>query len=79
MNPLMKIEGTRIRGGNQIPAISSVARDIFDTPTAFRVKSLSPNCSNSLKTLSSLNVQTYATDSPTVTCKIFIRSSIFLN
>ena len=62
------IEGIWTKDECQIPVISNVANAILDAPTKLRVKSLNPNCLNSLTTLSNLKIQTYATDRPKVIC-----------
>lgn len=58
MNKPMIIAGTAIRVGNQIPAAIKVATEIFAAPTKVLVKSLSPNCLNSLMITSYLKIQT---------------------
>ena len=78
INIPIRIDGIRTNEGYQIPTTSNVDKDIFVAPTIFRVKSLSPNCSNSFKTLWNLKVQTYATDIATVICDKLIKYSIFV-
>lgn len=56
-NPI-RIAGIATKAGNQIPATKSVARETFAAPTNVRVRSLSPNCLNSLIITSYLKIQT---------------------
>ena len=56
-NPI-RMEGIAINEGYQIPTINKVAREILDAPTNVRIKSLSPNCLNSLITTSYRKIQT---------------------
>ena len=56
-NPIIMAE-IPIKVGNQIPATSKVATEIFAAPTKVRVKSLNPNCLNSLMITSYLKIQT---------------------
>ena len=72
----MRTDGMRTNEGYHTPTTSKVAKDIFVAPTKFRVKSLNPNCWNSLMTLWNLNVQTYNTDIARMICDKCIKFSI---
>jgi len=50
--------GIGINEEYQIPAINKVANETLDAPTKVRVKSLSPNCLNSLIITSYRKIQT---------------------
>ncbi len=56
-NPI-SIAGIATKVGNQIPATIKVATEIFAAPTKVLVKSLNPNCLNSLIITSYLKIQT---------------------
>ena len=56
-NPI-KIAGIATKVGNQIPATSKVAKETFAAPTKVLVRSLNPNCLNSLMITSYLKIQT---------------------
>lgn len=51
INSPISMAGTSTNLGYHIPVMSKVAKEFFVAPTKFRVKSLSPNCLNSLMTL----------------------------
>lgn len=56
------IAGIRTKDECQIPTISKAESDVFDAPTAFLVRSLNPNCLNSVITLWYLKIHTKYTD-----------------
>ena len=58
MNNPISIAGIATKPGHQIPATSNVAKETLTAPTNVRVRSLSPNCLNSLIITSYLNIQT---------------------
>ena len=64
----MNIDGISTKDGYQTPAINNVAKAILDAPTKLLIKSLKPNCLNSLMILSNLNIHTNNTEIPTINC-----------
>jgi hypothetical protein len=52
------MDGIEINVGYHIPTINKVASEILDAPTNVRIKSLSPNCLNSLMITSYRKIQT---------------------
>ena len=58
MSRPIRTDGIRTNDEYQIPITSNVDKEILDAPTKLRVKSLNPNCLNSLTTLSNLKIQT---------------------
>ena len=58
MKKPIRIAGIAINEGYQIPAISKVANATLAAPTKVRVKSLRPNCLNSLMMTSYRKIHT---------------------